>query len=190
LGRSPGARRARRLQARQRLRERREEKRREASAAAAPDPALLRAREAAASAAEAELLREEAEEVRPASRVPFPKLCVHASLFLCTRILRLPGTGRSPGHDAEPGAAESGWAVHALFSACVLSARRAGAPDLSEALSATRACAAQAARRSAAAAERARKAAADRERKRAAATAKRERAQEKKRGACPAVGVR
>ena len=58
----------RRLQARQRLRERREEKRREASAAAAPDPALLRAREAAASAAEAELLREEAEEVR-ASRV-------------------------------------------------------------------------------------------------------------------------
>ena len=53
-----------RLQARQRLRERREEKRREASAAAVPDPALLRAREAAASAAEAELLREEAEEVR------------------------------------------------------------------------------------------------------------------------------
>ncbi|KAK9842019.1 hypothetical protein WJX81_004484 [Elliptochloris bilobata] len=52
----------RKLQARQRLRERREEKRREASAAAAPDPALLRAREAAASAAEAELLREEAEE--------------------------------------------------------------------------------------------------------------------------------
>jgi len=64
--RAPGA---RRLQARQRLRERREEKRREASAAAAPDPALLRAREAAASAAEAELLREEAEEVRLASRV-------------------------------------------------------------------------------------------------------------------------
>jgi len=51
--RAPGA---RRLQARQRLRERREEKRREASAAAA-------------SAAEAELLREEAEEVRLASRV-------------------------------------------------------------------------------------------------------------------------